>query len=62
MRAISRRLTAEEGGQGMAEYGLILALVALALIGALVLFGQKLQALFNSFGDTIDSAVFTDAG
>lgn len=42
------RLWKEEEGQGMTEYGLIIALVALAIITALVLFGDKIEAMFNS--------------
>jgi pilus assembly protein Flp/PilA len=42
-----KRLFKEESGQGMAEYGLILALVAVLLIGAL----SALQGgLANTFG------------
>ncbi len=37
----------EEQGQGMAEYGLILALVALAVIVALTAVGTQLTAKFN---------------
>jgi Flp pilus assembly pilin Flp len=34
-----------ESGQGLAEYALILAFVAIAVIGALAFFGQQLQAV-----------------
>lgn len=37
----------DEPGQGLAEYGLILALVALGCLAALTLFGQNLA---NSVG------------
>lgn len=36
---ILKRLWFEESGQGLAEYGLILALIAVVCIGALVLVG-----------------------
>jgi len=42
-----RRLCQEETGQGMTEYGLIIALVAVALIVTLVAFKDKLVTLFN---------------
>lgn len=35
-------------GQGMVEYGLILALVAVVVIGALTLMGDNLKGMFNS--------------
>jgi Flp pilus assembly pilin Flp len=39
-------LAGPEGGQGLAEYALILSLVAVAVIGALTFFGQQLQSVF----------------
>ena len=38
---------AREEGQAMAEYGLILALVALAVITAITLLGNDISAEFN---------------
>lgn len=35
-------------GQGMVEYGLILALVAVVVIGALTLVGDNIGNIFNS--------------
>ncbi len=35
-------------GQGMVEYGLILALIAVVTIGALTLLGGNLKGMFNS--------------
>lgn len=42
-----KRLWAEETGQGMAEYGLILALVAVVVIGALVALGGGIGDKFG---------------
>ncbi len=42
-----KRLFVEESGQGMAEYGLILALVAVMLIAALGLFKDGLVNTFT---------------
>ena len=36
----------QESGQGLAEYALILAFIAIAVIGALGFFGDQLQAVF----------------
>ena len=41
------RFFKEESGQGMTEYGLIIALVAVLLIGTLTAFKDKLVTLFN---------------
>jgi len=43
-----KELLRREDGQGMAEYGLILALVAVALIVALTALKDQLAAVFNS--------------
>ena len=38
----------EESGQGMVEYGLILALVSIVAIGALLAVGRKAKSTFNT--------------
>ncbi len=48
MTDLFKRLWAEETGQGMAEYGLILALVAVVVIGALVALGGKIDEKFKA--------------
>lgn len=47
MLAKIKRLLTEESGQGLAEYGLILALVSLAVVVALGLVGTNLNTLFG---------------
>ncbi|HEX3010949.1 MAG TPA: Flp family type IVb pilin [Syntrophomonadaceae bacterium] len=42
-----KRLCAEEKGQGMAEYGLILALVAVAVVTALTALGTGISTKFD---------------
>lgn len=42
-----RKLWSEEEGQGMIEYGLIIALISIAVIGILTLFGPQLVLIFN---------------
>jgi pilus assembly protein Flp/PilA len=42
-----------EEGQTLAEYALILALIAVAVIGAVVLLGGKIKGLFNTVGSSI---------
>lgn len=46
MLTVLRRLVKEEQGQGMAEYGLILALVAVVVVVALVAFGGAIKQKF----------------
>jgi pilus assembly protein Flp/PilA len=45
----------DENGQGMVEYILIVALIAVAAIAAVKLFGGKISGLFNSFGEKIEN-------
>lgn len=48
-----KKLHKDEGGQGMAEYGLIIALVAVAVIGALALLGPRIAAKFNEVNQAL---------
>ena len=45
----------DEDGQGMVEYGLIIGLIAVVVIGALVLLGPKIKDLFTGVGDKLDA-------
>lgn len=38
----------DERGQGLSEYGLLLALIALAAIGAVALLGNKIKSTFEN--------------
>ena len=40
----------DEEGQGLAEYGLILALIAVVCIGALRLMGTRLDGILDTVG------------
>lgn len=48
LRESFAHLHKDERGQGMAEYGLILALIAVVVIGALTLIGTRMLNKFNS--------------
>ncbi|ABO50627.1 Flp/Fap pilin component [Desulforamulus reducens MI-1] len=47
MKQMLMNLLKEENGQGMAEYGLILALIAVVCVGALTTLGNGLTAKFT---------------
>lgn len=42
-----RNLVTDEEGQGMVEYGLLLALIAVVVIAALVALGPKVAGIFE---------------
>ena len=43
----------DEEGQGMVEYGLIIALIAIVVIVALVALGPKIRDIFDKTNDSI---------
>lgn len=45
-----------EEGQGMAEYGLILALIAIVVIGALTFMGTGIEKVFDDIVAKLPSA------
>ena len=51
--------TQEESGQGMVEYGLIIALVSIAVIAVLGLLGSELTNVFTKIKDKLAGAVPT---
>lgn len=59
MKNLFNWLANEESGQGMVEYGLILALVAIVVIVILTTMGGNLKSLFTKTSDTLGSAVST---
>ena len=56
MKEIMTRLFKEEEGQGLVEYGLILALVAVVVIGALQLLGTGLNGIFGEVNAELGGA------
>lgn len=48
-------LRSDERGQGLAEYGLIIILVAVIVVGAMAVFGDSIQQLFTRIGSQLSS-------
>jgi pilus assembly protein Flp/PilA len=46
-----KQLVTEEKGQGMAEYGLIMALIAVVVVVALGPLGEKIRDIFQDITD-----------
>lgn len=42
------RFWADDSGQDLAEYALLIALIALVVIGAVTLLGTQIQTVFNN--------------
>ena len=57
MLEMVKRFIQEEDGQGMTEYGLILALVAIVVIGALTLMGEEINAIFETITNAMGEAL-----
>ena len=52
-RGLSRFRPVGEHGQGLAEYALILALIAVIAIGALVFLGSQISGILSTIGKAI---------
>lgn len=50
-----KNLFREEKGQGMVEYALIIAVVAIVVVAALVTMRDQLSAIFNSIATTLQN-------
>ena len=48
-----RRFSQNEQGQGLVEYALIIAVIAIAVIVSMVFFKDQLQNLFSSIGNNL---------
>lgn len=48
MKNLVGRLVKEEEGQAITEYGLLVGLIAIAVVGTLVLIGPQLDRIFTA--------------
>ena len=48
-----KRFIAEEEGQTLVEYGLLISLIALVVIAVLTLLGNKIKNTFNAAGNQL---------
>jgi pilus assembly protein Flp/PilA len=53
LQGLSLQSLKREEGQTLAEYAMILALIAIAVVTAVVLLGSKIGSLFSSVGSSI---------
>ncbi len=51
------RLVKDEEGQGLAEYALILVLIAVAVVGMLGLLGDEIGSVFENITGKLEDAV-----
>jgi pilus assembly protein Flp/PilA len=50
---VQRAFPSREAGQGMVEYGLIIALVAVVAIAGLIILGPRLSTIFSQLGSSV---------
>lgn len=56
-----KRVWTDEKGQGMTEYIIIVALIAIASITIIGFFGDKVRGLFAGAGGKLDNSIDADA-
>jgi len=54
MKALLTRLWRNEEGQDLAEYALLIALIALVVIVAVTLLGTRIQTVFNNIAAALN--------
>jgi pilus assembly protein Flp/PilA len=56
MRELWNNFVADESGQGLVEYVLIIALVAIGLIAIMVIFRNSIGGIFKTISTELDNA------
>ena len=49
------RFICEEDGQALVEYGLLISLIALAVVTTITLFGKKVNNYYNNVGNQMST-------
>jgi len=57
VRRLISRDRRDEAGQGLAEYALILSLIAIIAIAALLFLGDQISTILSTVGSTINSVL-----
>jgi pilus assembly protein Flp/PilA len=57
---VTSRLTREEKGATAVEYGIMVALIAVAVVAAVSLLGPMITELFGSAAETVNNEVTND--
>ena len=55
MTKLFKKLASDEQGASMAEYALLLALVSVAVIGALQILGGSIESVFTTASDELSA-------
>lgn len=53
MKNLIQRFYKNTSGQALSEYALILALIAVVVVGAVALFGEQISAVFTSLTSSL---------
>jgi pilus assembly protein Flp/PilA len=59
MTRLLKAFAQDESGATAIEYGLIVALIAVVIVGAVTTLGTKLSTAFSKAGDTVSTAAGT---
>ncbi len=60
MKGLMKRFWRDESGQALAEYGLVLALVAVAVIGSIVIFRDKINEIWDALATKMGTVKVID--
>jgi pilus assembly protein Flp/PilA len=53
IRTLAAKFVREEEGASLAEYGLLLALIAIICIGGMTILGKNINSLFTAISTTV---------
>jgi pilus assembly protein Flp/PilA len=53
VKQVLRKFVVDEDGAALAEYGILIAFIAIAAIVAVTFFGDKIKAKFSEYGNAI---------